>query len=141
MNIQREDAIRLVSGIILQMRRDYKFLEQEIKYVKAHLRYRTRTDGLNDEALKALSPVRRRAVERILGTEIKAVSISWLAKELNKNPDIYLEELKAEEKEILDFFHSEIFTCVFPEYDEDECERQFKENVKRYKTSQNRRSK
>lgn len=141
MNIQREDAIRLVSGIILQMRRDYKFLEEEIKYVKAHRKYRTRVDGMNDEALKALSPVRRRAVERILGTEITAVSISWFAKHLNKNPDIYLEELRAEEREILDFFHSEIFTCVFPEYDEDECERHFKENVKKYKTSRSRRSK
>lgn len=135
----RSELVKLEAAVVMQMLRDYKYISNELEYLQLNQTYQTRGTGLSEEGLRALSPVRRRAVEKILGTKIKNPSISWHAKFLNKKPEIYRAELEAEMAEMEGLFFSEIFTGLFPEFDSERCRRKFVEYSKHYELSQNKR--
>lgn len=128
LNLDRRSIIRLATGTISTMRFDYRICEKELEYIREHGKLRTKTQ-LYPQEKGILNGIRLRTFGRCSGTQGKGYTSN--AKIINQNLDIYAEELRAEQEEILDFFDSLFFAFALPDYEAELCKAAFIESTKR----------
>lgn len=128
LNLDRRSIIRLATGTISTMRYDYRTCEKELVYIREHGRLRTKTQ-LYPQEKGILNGIRLRTFQRCSGTQGKGYT-SNATKIINQNLDIYAEELRAEQEEILDFFDSLFFAFALPDYEAELCKAAFIESTK-----------
>lgn len=130
MNIDRRSIIRLAEGTVIHMRYDYRLCEEELDYIREYGEYRKRST-LQPPEKSLLNEIRLRTVRRCSGKPFEAyTSNAYL---IDQNLDVYAEEIRAEQEDILSFFDSLFFALALPDYEVDICKAAFIESAKKQK--------
>lgn len=135
-DIDFDGVCYLVYATVDTMYSDYVSCENEIERIKAGHKAITTKEMLSHE-LSLFQDVGLRTVDRITGKKNENLkSLKWL---INENLDIYLEELEAEKREILDYFQGHIFTAILPDLDPKKSQKLFLENAESIRAKRKKR--